>query len=108
MDYYNIGEKIREERKKIGMTQEDLAEKVGISVNFVSLIENGKNMSLDTMIRIANTFNVSVDYLLNDSMNINTDNITAQINHSLGSLTTEEKLYFLNMIKQYKQLKNDK
>lgn len=108
MDYYNIGEKIREERKKIGMTQEDLAEKVGISVNFVSLIENGKNMSLDTMIKIANTFNVSVDYLLNDSMNINTDNITAQINHSLGSLTTEEKLYFLNMIKQYKQLKNDK
>ncbi len=108
MDYYNIGEKIREERKKIGMTQEDLAEKVGISVNFVSLIENGKNMSLDTMIKIANTFNVSVDYLLNDSMNINTDNITAQINYSLGSLTTEEKLYFLNMIKQYKQLKNDK
>lgn len=108
MDYYNIGEKIREERKKIGMTQEDLAEKVGISVNFVSLIENGKNMSLDTMIKIANTFNVSVDYLLNDSININTDNITAQINHSLGSLTTEEKLYFLNMIKQYKQLKNDK
>ncbi len=81
---------------------------MGISVNFVSIIENVKNMSLDTMIKIANTFNVSVDYLLNDSMSVNTDNITAQINHSLSTLTTEEKLYFLNMIKQYKQLKNDK
>lgn len=46
-----IGNKIYQLRRSINMTQQELAEKVGISVTFLSEIENGrKSMSVDTLI----------------------------------------------------------
>ena len=106
MDYAKVGRKIREERRKLGWTQEKLAESVGISVNFLSLIENGRNMSLETMINFSKAFGVSVDYLLSDVLEIKTDNITDQINSNLSELTFEERLFFLNMIKQYRAIED--
>ena len=65
MGLENLGKRIREERLKKGLTQEQLAEKVDISLNFMSLIENGKNMSVQTLVNLANALDVSIDYLLN-------------------------------------------
>lgn len=104
MEFPNLGKKIKQERLKRGITQQQLAEKVDISTNFMSLIENGRNMSVDTLIKIADVFSVSVDYLLSDTMDISGDNISAQISYNLSSLNDDEKLFFLNMIKQYKNI----
>ncbi|MGM9791503.1 MAG: helix-turn-helix domain-containing protein, partial [Candidatus Cryptobacteroides sp.] len=41
MDYYKIGQKIRKIRKAHGLSQEELAEKVGISTTHMSHIETG-------------------------------------------------------------------
>ena len=40
MDYYKIGQRIRKFRKAQGISQEQLAEKVGISTTHMSHIEN--------------------------------------------------------------------
>lgn len=106
MDYRLIGRRIREERKKLGLTQDALARKVGISVNFLSLIENGRNMSMETLAKLANAFGVSIDYLLCDVLVTGKDNITAQIENILSDFTMDEKLYFLNNARQYKALRN--
>lgn len=104
MDFYNLGKRIKNERLKLGLTQEELAEKVDISKNFMSLIENGKNMSVETLLKISDVFGVSVDYLLSEIVRTPHDNITAQIIHNLSSLNDNERLFFLNMIKQYKMI----
>lgn len=41
MDYYQLGQQIRKYRKVHGMSQEQLAEKIGISVTHMSHIETG-------------------------------------------------------------------
>lgn len=104
MELSNLGRRIKSERQKRGITQQQLAERIDISTNFMSLIENGRNMSVDTLINIANVFGVSVDYLLSDTVNVTKDNISAQINYNLSTLNDDERLFFLNMIKQYKKI----
>lgn len=62
-----IGEKIQKYREAAGLSQERLAETVGLSSNFISYIERGvKQPSLENFIKIANAINVSADLLLSD------------------------------------------
>ena len=105
MGLENLGRRIKEERLKKGLTQEQLAEKVDISLNFMSLIENGKNMSVQTLVNLANALDVSIDYLLNENITYCEDKILSQISQNLQPLNDDEKIYFLNMIKQYRTLK---
>lgn len=68
MDYKKLGERIRQERLSLGITQEVLSEKAGISVSFFGQIERGERKpSLETVINIANALQVTVDFLLIDS-----------------------------------------
>ena len=41
MDYKRLGERIREERRKLGLTQAQLAEAVDISDTYMGAIERG-------------------------------------------------------------------
>lgn len=69
MDYKKLGLRIKEYRIKINMTQEALAEAVGISAVFVSQIESGnRKPSLETVFSISTTLNVPMDYLVKDSV----------------------------------------
>ena len=68
MDYKKLGERIRKERLSLGITQEVLSEKAGISVSFFGQVERGERKpSLETVINIANALQVTVDFLLTDS-----------------------------------------
>lgn len=96
MNLQNLGNKIRTERQMRGITQEQLAERADISTNFMSLIENGRNMSVETLVKISEILGVSVDYLLTDTIELYSDKIIAQIAQSLANLNDDEKLYFLN------------
>lgn len=104
MGLENLGIRIKQERTRQCITQEQLAEKADISLNFMSLIENGKNMSVQTLINIAKALNVSVDYLLSDAKDNYSDIITERIAEDISTLNPDEKLFFMNMIKQYKSL----
>lgn len=59
-----IGEKIREERKKKGLTQEMLAEKTGMQRTHISRIEQGKcSTGFDLLQRIAEALDMKVDFV---------------------------------------------
>ena len=61
----SIGEKIKEYRTSIGMTQQDFAYRLGVTGASVSAYENGTRMpSFDVLIRIANILGVTTDDLL--------------------------------------------
>ena len=104
MDLYCLGNRIRKTRMNFGITQEKLAEMVDISTNFMSLIENVRNMSVETLVKIADALGVTVDYLLSDTMEVQGDKIMNQIAQNLSTLSDDEKLFFLNVIKQYKNI----
>ena len=104
MDLYCLGNRIRKTRMNCGITQEKLAEMVDISTNFMSLIENGRNMSVETLVKIADALGVTVDYLLSDTSQVQSNELTTKILQSVLSLNDSEKLFFLNMIKQYKNI----
>ncbi len=59
------GRRIMERRKKLGMTQEQLAEKSNVTTQFVSYAESGKRgMRPENLMKIAAALEVSTDYLL--------------------------------------------
>lgn len=67
MQFAAVGKNIRKYRKLSGMTQDELAEKAGLSTNYLGSIERGeKTPSLETFIEITNAIGISADYLLCD------------------------------------------
>ena len=68
MDYYEIGQRIRKIRKARGLSQEQLAEKVGISTTHMSHIETANTkLSLPVFVAIAQVLEVQTDALLYDT-----------------------------------------
>lgn len=67
----NIGTKIIEIRKQKNMTQEDFAKIFHVTRQTVSNWENGKSYpDLQTLVQISNEFNVSLDTMLKEDMNM--------------------------------------
>ncbi len=65
MDYYTIGQRIRKTRKARGLSQEVLAEQVGISLTHMSHIETGNTkLSLPVLVKLAEVLDVRTDELL--------------------------------------------
>ena len=64
-DFMTVGQRIRQARKKIGMSQKDLADKLGISYVGVSQWENDKRKpKYETLQRIAHALNTSAMELM--------------------------------------------
>lgn len=65
--YYDLvesGKRIKALRKKHGLTQEKLAEQLGIAVNTVARIEIGnRGISVDLAIELAVRFDTTLDYI---------------------------------------------
>ena len=69
MDYKGLGRRIRQQRIVFNMTQEELAEKSGISCSFVGHIERGeKKASVETVVALCNAMDISPSVLLQDSL----------------------------------------
>lgn len=65
MDLTEVGLRIKNCRKSLKLTQEELSEKINVSSHYIYEIEKGlKTMSLFTLADIAKSLNVSTDYLL--------------------------------------------
>ena len=65
LDYAGIGQRIAKRRMEMGLKQIELAYKLGISNNYLSSIERGKeNPSLEVIVGLCNELRVTPDYLL--------------------------------------------
>lgn len=69
LDYVCLGERIAKRRKQAKIKQNVLAEQIGISNNYLSSIERGKEKpSLEILVKICNALNVTPDYLIMGTM----------------------------------------
>ena len=69
IDIHKIGTNIAAKRRKLNLSQEQLAELAGVSSNYMARIERGevKNFSAINLIKIANALKVSIDELISGS-----------------------------------------
>lgn len=98
IDIKIIGANIRKERKRQMLTIEQLAEKVGITDNFLGKIERGEGMpSLPTIDSIACALDVSIDFLKgNTQNNVEYEFFTNLI--TINSLNETNKEKFIDFI----------
>ena len=53
VDAFILGERLKEERKKVGLTQEQLADKIGTKKSYISRVENGHaDIQVSTLFKI--------------------------------------------------------
>lgn len=61
-----FGKKVREERKKRGLSQEELASRADVHRTYVGMIERAeKNITLENIEKIAKALKISLDKLMN-------------------------------------------
>ena len=61
-----FGNRIREERIKLRLSQEELAEKAGVHRTYIGMIERAeKNITLGNIEKIAKALEISLDKLMN-------------------------------------------
>lgn len=99
--YQGFGEKIREQRQSLGLTQEKVSEKLGLSISFYSRIEQGtREMSLDTLVKIARFFGLSLDYLLLDALqDEDSDKLHTEIDGIFRDKSEAQKELLLNLLR---------
>lgn len=101
------GERIKNRRIILGLTQEELAEKIGRAYKYCQNIERGTcGMSIDTMISIASCLNVTLDYLIygNEEESAERSLLDAEqqaIIEILGKCSLKKKRYALDLLKLF-------
>ena len=107
MDYYAIGQRIRKIRKARGLSQEKLAEKVGISTTHMSHIETANTkMSLPTFVEIASALEVRTDELLYDNRPEDRDASISYITELLDSCAIQQVRIIEDIVKAVKESLN--
>lgn len=99
LNYKIMGNRIAQRRKSLKIKQHVLASQIGISNNYLSSIERGKEKpSLEIFISICNELHVTPDYLLMGTMHSN--NVPQNISDGLR-LCNKEDLELIYHIVQF-------
>lgn len=103
MDYYKIGQRIREGRKIRGLSQERLAEEIGISTTHMSHIETGNTkLSLPVLASIASALNISADELLFGSTSVSHSTVQAEAAALLASCSPQQAKVLTDILRAAK------
>ena len=100
IDYKELGKRIRAERRKQDLTQEKLAEMANISDSFMGHIERGgRTLSIETLAKLANALNLSIEYIVCGGFNYQPDMLPAEILDALNRMSSNQRKVFLKMMK---------
>ncbi len=104
LDFKIIGQKIKERRQSLGITQEAVANQLDVNPSHISNIECGRaNPSLTALVKIANILKCSVDYFISGEYTFNRDKdkektLDDKIMDKLKYCDTDTKNKILKMI----------
>ena len=100
VNFEKLGNRVKFARENKGLSQEKLAELTGLSNNYISNIErNSSKPSIETLVHIANSLDVSIDYFLLDSVYKSSEYIKNSIAELLKKCDVKDMLLIENLIK---------
>lgn len=104
LDFIEIGQKVKERRLLLGITQETVANELSVNPSHVSNIECGRaNPSLTALVKIANILQCSVDYFIGGEYTFDIDKdkektLDDSIMEKLRYFDTDKKMKVLKML----------
>ena len=97
-----MGSRIRERRKTLRLSQEELAERANISKQTVSRAENAqRELGTGNLIKIAQALDVSSDYLLTGRYS---DTDVQLLNQKIANLTSHQYGYLEDFVKKFVEM----
>ena len=92
LDYTIIGERLKKARTDKKLTQEKLAEKLDVSIAFLSRIERGSShINLKRLTQICEILGVSEGYILNGASSDSQNYLTSEFNSVLSNISPEKQ-----------------
>lgn len=100
IDYSVIGSRIKKARLAKGMTQDDLASKIDISVAFLSRVERGSShINLKRLNQLCDLLDVSEGYLLNGASSNSQNYLDKEFTDLIKSVSPETQKMIYNVAK---------
>lgn len=104
MDRKILGKRIREERQRLKLTQEQLSEKIDVTASYLGAVERGeKSMTLEKLIDLIKVFEVSMDYILSDFIQPKDDNNGDDILSLINNMNEQQRQLTLDIAKLIKE-----
>ena len=92
LDYNIIGERLKKARTERGLTQEKLAEKMDVSIAFLSRIERGSShISLKRLSQVCDILGITEGSILNGSSNNSETYLTSEFDELLKNVSSEKQ-----------------
>lgn len=99
-----LGKRIKELRKHTGLTQEKLAESIGIETSSLSGIESGRHFpSMVTLVKIAEILKVEPKALFDFNSLVSISDMKTKILRNLDKVTDEEIAFIYKFFEKYKE-----
>lgn len=100
IDYKLIGERIKNIRKSIGMTQETLAEKIDVATAFMSRVERGyAQINLKRLAQISTVLNVPIERIITGTTTKSDNYLDNELYEVLIKCTPEKQRLIYNIAK---------
>jgi len=94
-----IGKRFKQRREELGLTQEQLAEKLGLTVNYISTIERGTSFPrCEKLILLLNGLETTADAIFCDVVEKSTECESSILSQKLKGLPYDDQKRILNMV----------
>ena len=94
-----IGKRIKEQREALGLTQEQFAEKIGVTTNYISTVERGASFPrCEKLILLLNGLETSADAIFCDVLDHSSEYRTSYLSAQLEKLADDDKKRILEMV----------
>ena len=94
-----IGKRFKQRRAELGLTQDALSEKLGLTTNYISTIERGASFPrCEKLILLLNGLETSADAIFCDVLTHSTKAKASILSEQISSLPNEEQQRILDMV----------
>ena len=105
-DRLAVGERLRQKRILLNMTQDEMAEKINRAPKYYADIERGNcGMSVETLLALSHTLNMSLDYILLGDIEKERETIhteeTAAVLNLLDNCDEKNRNYAMRILKLF-------
>ena len=105
IDYKLIGERIKETRKKAGLSQEKLAEMIDVTTVYISRVERGGQINLKRLSQISIALSVPIGQLLSGTTMESKNYLNKEFEELLSQCTKDKQRLIYNIAKIVSGLK---